>query len=650
MKTSTQIKTNHWALRSSIKLTAALMATAALMTSGMSVMSNSAGAALKTPFVSGACNTTVSAGTGTVVGSLIVGVTPGTTKVTFDCDDSSGAAIVAEASLLSAIGTSSVALTAEADTAAIGDFTASATNTGCPAATAGTCTVAVFSVPATFTAGDSKALCPPSQVQIKDGLFGCVLAVATASETPVSSAEYLMTYASQTTVPNAPTIAATPSEGVAGGSVTVSDAASNTGYWWANAIQANQAAALGATATAAPSTCGAGGGYGSVPSPFLEVNWFAAGSATPIAGSAAGLNISNDCYDGTTLHGPVLSGTTTTPSAVKIGTTYKVYVCELNVTAFPSNDASASTDCGAAPGGESWIDASFSFTGALGPITQAAPTSGTTSPGTATSVQLNVTGNSGAVSFISSSTPIAGLTVSALGLVSSSASLAVGSYTISGTDSDTSGDSGTWTYTLSVGTTQAALTLTSVSGTVGNALTLATSGGSGTGAVTFAVTSGTASGCAISGSSLSASSAGTCIVTATKTGDTTYLPVSSTATTVTFGSSQVVKLVSRSIVLASNAKVLSIKLSCSAPTCRGTISVTAAVKRPHSTKSETLTFGPTGYRLNRKSAESVTIRLNGAVRSYLEGNPNRPIIVGSVYVTNSLGEKHSYIGRVTLLK
>jgi hypothetical protein len=81
---------------------------------------------------------------------------------------------------------------------------------------------------------------------------------------------------------------------------------------------------------------------------------------------------------------------------------------------------------------------------------------------------------------------------------------------------------------------QVALTLTSTSGTVGTALTLTSSGGSGTGVVTYAVANGTATGCAISGSSLSATAAGTCIVTATKAADTTYESVSSTATTVTF--------------------------------------------------------------------------------------------------------------------
>lgn len=647
MKNSKEINNFSASKNATLKSVVALSAATVLVLSGLVAFSTSADAALKAPFASAICNVTVSAGTGTVAGQLIIGVTPGTTKITFDCDDSTNAAIVAEASLLGAIGTSTVGLAGEADTTALGDFTASSTDTGCPAAAAGMCTVAIFTVPATFSASDAKAVCPPSQVEINDGLFGCALAVATAAEAPVTGAEYLLTYASQTTVPNAPTIAATPAEGVAGGSVKVSDAPSNTGYWWANAIQASQATALGTPATAAPTTCTTG--YGNVPAPFLEVNWFAAGTTTPIAGSAAGVTISNDCYDGTTLHGPVLSGTIPIPTGVTIGTTYKVYLCELNVTAYPSNDASAAANCGAAPGGESWIDASFSFTGALGPLAQASPTSGTTLPGTATSVQLNVTGNSGPVSFVTSSPSIAGLTVSSTGLLSSSSSLATGSYTISGTDSDTSGDSGTWTYTLGVGTAQAPLTISSVSGNVGSYLTLATSGGSGTGAVAFSATDGTASGCAVSGKNLSVTSAGTCIVTATKAADTTYLAVTSAPTPVSF-STALVKLSSKNVVLANNAKTLSLEFTCSSPTCSGTLYVTSTVRRRHSTKTETLNLGTAGFHLNRKSAERVTIHLTGAAEAFLEGNPDRPTIYGIVNVTDNLGKKHTYIGRVSLLK
>ncbi len=89
------------------------------------------------------------------------------------------------------------------------------------------------------------------------------------------------------------------------------------------------------------------------------------------------------------------------------------------------------------------------------------------------------------------------------------------------------------TVTFSIAN-QAPLTLTSTVGLSGQPLTLTTSGGSGGGAVSYAVTDGTAVGCLISGDTLSTTSTGTCIVTATKAGDAIYNVVSSAPTTVTF--------------------------------------------------------------------------------------------------------------------
>jgi hypothetical protein len=75
---------------------------------------------------------------------------------------------------------------------------------------------------------------------------------------------------------------------------------------------------------------------------------------------------------------------------------------------------------------------------------------------------------------------------------------------------------------------QAALTLTSTAGKVGTALKLTTSGGSGMGLVTYFVTNGSAKGCSLSHGALSATSQGTCVVTATKASDGTYAAISTT--------------------------------------------------------------------------------------------------------------------------
>jgi outer membrane protein OmpA-like peptidoglycan-associated protein len=80
---------------------------------------------------------------------------------------------------------------------------------------------------------------------------------------------------------------------------------------------------------------------------------------------------------------------------------------------------------------------------------------------------------------------------------------------------------------------QAPLSVTSLSGWVNTGLQLAASGGSGTGDVSFVASDGTASGCSVTGDELSAQSAGTCLVTATKAADATHFPVSSASATVT---------------------------------------------------------------------------------------------------------------------
>jgi hypothetical protein len=290
----------------------------------------------------------------------------------------------------------------------------------------------------------------------------------------------------------------------------------------------------------------------------------------------------------------------------------------------------------------------LSFTTAV-QLAQGSPTTGsvTVSGSAAFTAQLTVTGSPAGLAFSSpgSSSP-AGLAVSAGGLVTTTGSLSAQTYTVTGTTSDTAGDTGTYSYALTVqlvapvvsaqlatpvvsvsaspasptsyGTlvtmtavvtsgatgsvtfasslngvsysaiavctgvnmvssvatcatnalpedteyleavysgnstyatatsvaypyavgqvTQAALTLTATpdSGVVGKAVTLSTTGGSSTGAVTYSVTNGTAKSCTVSGASLTATSEGTCIVTATKAADTNVSAATSRAVTVSF--------------------------------------------------------------------------------------------------------------------
>ena len=94
-------------------------------------------------------------------------------------------------------------------------------------------------------------------------------------------------------------------------------------------------------------------------------------------------------------------------------------------------------------------------------LTQSAPTSGSTAQGSAASYQLTTTGQNGTESFATSSSLPAGVTLSSAGLISVATNTAVGVYNLSGTDSDTFGGSGTWSFTLNV--TNAGITQTAPS-------------------------------------------------------------------------------------------------------------------------------------------------------------------------------------------
>ena len=78
-----------------------------------------------------------------------------------------------------------------------------------------------------------------------------------------------------------------------------------------------------------------------------------------------------------------------------------------------------------------------------------APTAGITATGRAFTSQLKVSGAHGATRF-AQSTGTPRVTVSAEGKVSAPASLAAGTYRATGTVRDVSGDSGTWSFDLTV--------------------------------------------------------------------------------------------------------------------------------------------------------------------------------------------------------
>jgi len=84
-------------------------------------------------------------------------------------------------------------------------------------------------------------------------------------------------------------------------------------------------------------------------------------------------------------------------------------------------------------------------------LTQGAPTSATVADGAGFSGQLTVTNASGTVSYTeTSSADSTDVVVNSSGAITAATTLAPGTYPVSGTDSDTGGDTGTWTFTLTV--------------------------------------------------------------------------------------------------------------------------------------------------------------------------------------------------------
>jgi outer membrane protein OmpA-like peptidoglycan-associated protein len=167
--------------------------------------------------------------------------------------------------------------------------------------------------------------------------------------------------------------------------------------------------------------------------------------------------------------------------------------------------------------------------------TQAALTITTTSGTYGTALTLATSGGTtaGSVTYAVTDGTATGCTVTGASLSVTGAGTCLVTATMAGNSNyfDVSSSATTVTFARAA---QAALTVTTTSGTYGSLLYLATSGGTTAGSVTYAAVDGTATGCAISGGALSVSTAGTCLVTATMSGNTDYLDVSSSATTVTF--------------------------------------------------------------------------------------------------------------------
>lgn len=124
--------------------------------------------------------------------------------------------LLAESNPLAGVVDPASANSAFADTGALGS---------CAGAGTGSCT-GTFLVPASFTASDPNASCPPSQAQVDAGLVACALAVVNGT-TPVNTA--LLFYTGQPT-PTAPTATIAPA-GEPGETFSVTGSG-----WWGGGI------------------------------------------------------------------------------------------------------------------------------------------------------------------------------------------------------------------------------------------------------------------------------------------------------------------------------------------------------------------------------------------------------------------------------
>jgi len=174
----------------------------------------------------------------------------------------------------------------------------------------------------------------------------------------------------------------------------------------------------------------------------------AAGTITqtaPVQGSASHGNAFSDQLQTSGNIGPV---TFTTDSATTWGT-----VSSTGAVSFPGTTSSGTyllfgTDADSSGDTGQWH---YTLTCCRPPITQTVPTSGTvTTSGSATFTDhLRTTGNTGPVTFTKTG-GTAGLKISSDGKITTTGTLAAGSYTATGTVADAVGDTGTFSYTLTV--------------------------------------------------------------------------------------------------------------------------------------------------------------------------------------------------------
>ncbi|MEJ6573805.1 MAG: LamG domain-containing protein [Actinomycetes bacterium] len=203
------------------------------------------------------------------------------------------------------------------------------------------------------------------------------------------------------------------------------------------------------------------------------------------------------------------------------------------------------------------------------------------------------------------------LTASTSGTCLVSATIAADDYYNSATSSEL-------TFTFSKAN-QASLSIPSSSGSYGTPIILTTTGGNGAGSVTYSAALGIPN-CTISGETLTADAAGTCLVTATKASDTNYNSVVSSEASITFAAIST----TASISLASGAltyrqaKLITAFTSVAGKvTFRVNNKILPRCKKKSTTGSTPNIIATCSYRPSNKGSVTISATLNPTNSSYI---------------------------------
>jgi hypothetical protein len=172
----------------------------------------------------------------------------------------------------------------------------------------------------TSQAPDPNASCPPTTLQIDEGLIGCALAtIDLTSFSPVAAGSAVVQYAGDPVFPPGPTMVLSTPQAAPGQTVAVGDAPGASTFWWLS------------TLTALESLLGGG----AAPTPKISVT-LAGKKATVTAPNT--VTVTPAVYNRPVLTPPKLSGGFTVPTGIK-GKVTATVAYQATLLGFPLSNA-----------------------------------------------------------------------------------------------------------------------------------------------------------------------------------------------------------------------------------------------------------------------------------------------------------------------